>query len=245
MTERIKEQEQLQRELSAAAMGQGDDETKETDNGSSNKSKLLSKKAMAGVVVETSAGDDFDFGKEFVGEKVNGSGNKKRKQSDVMFDDHGDNSEDFEHDNLEDGDKNATPRPDHEFHDDEKLALEYYNSMTEAKKRNKADRQAQGAEINEISLEDIMALEGGEEGDADAAASSKRAISYQIMKNKGLTPHRKKENRNPRVKRRNRYESAMKKLKTFKRVAVDRSKMGGYGGEMTGIKTSLARSVKL
>ena len=31
----------------------------------------------------------------------------------------------------------------------------------------------------------------------------KRAINYQILKNKGLTPHRKKEYRNSRVKREN------------------------------------------
>lgn len=36
----------------------------------------------------------------------------------------------------------------------------------------------------------------------------KRAITYQIAKNKGLTPHRKKEQRNPRVKHRNKYRKA-------------------------------------
>ncbi|CAD1476010.1 unnamed protein product, partial [Heterotrigona itama] len=36
----------------------------------------------------------------------------------------------------------------------------------------------------------------------------KRAITYQIAKNKGLTPYRKKEQRNPRVKHRNKYRKA-------------------------------------
>lgn len=36
----------------------------------------------------------------------------------------------------------------------------------------------------------------------------KRAITYQIAKNKGLMPHRKKEQRNPRVKHRNKYRKA-------------------------------------
>ncbi|KAL9576024.1 MAG: hypothetical protein Q9212_007457, partial [Teloschistes hypoglaucus] len=40
----------------------------------------------------------------------------------------------------------------------------------------------------------------------------KRAISYAIEKNKGLTPKRKKEVRNPRVKKRKKYEDKKKKL---------------------------------
>lgn len=37
----------------------------------------------------------------------------------------------------------------------------------------------------------------------------KRAITYQMAKNKGLTPQRKKEQRNPRVKHRNKYKKAI------------------------------------
>lgn len=36
----------------------------------------------------------------------------------------------------------------------------------------------------------------------------KRAITYQMAKNKGLTPYRKKEQRNPRVKHRNKFRKA-------------------------------------
>jgi len=36
----------------------------------------------------------------------------------------------------------------------------------------------------------------------------KRGITYQIAKNKGLTPHRKKEQRNPRVKHRIKFRKA-------------------------------------
>ncbi|CAG8468615.1 9923_t:CDS:2 [Paraglomus brasilianum] len=72
--------------------------------------------------------------------------------------------------------------------------------------------------------------------------TAKRAINYQIMKNKGLTPTRKKEQRNPRVKHRKKFERAKKRIKSIKRVVAP--KVGPYAGELTGIKTNLSRSIK-
>ena len=72
--------------------------------------------------------------------------------------------------------------------------------------------------------------------------ATKRAINYQIMKNKGLTPARKKEQRNPRVKHRRKFERAKKRIKSIKRVVAP--KVGPYAGELTGIKTNLSRSIK-
>ena len=73
----------------------------------------------------------------------------------------------------------------------------------------------------------------------------KRKISYLIEKNKGLTPHRKKENRNSRVKKRMKYEDKKKKLASMKPVYKGGEGRGGYGGEMTGIKKGLVKSTKL
>ncbi|CEP25178.1 unnamed protein product [Cyberlindnera jadinii] len=70
----------------------------------------------------------------------------------------------------------------------------------------------------------------------------KRAVNYQILKNKGLTPHRKKDNRNSRVKKRKKYEKAQKKLKSVR--AVFEQPTGAYAGEKTGIKKNLSKSVK-
>jgi U3 small nucleolar RNA-associated protein 3 len=76
-------------------------------------------------------------------------------------------------------------------------------------------------------------------------SSQKRAITYAIEKNKGLAPHRKKDVRNPRVKKRNKYESKMKKLSSVRAVFRGGEERGGYQGEATGIKRNLVKSVKL
>jgi hypothetical protein len=72
----------------------------------------------------------------------------------------------------------------------------------------------------------------------------KRAASYEIIKNKGLTPHRKKANRNPRVKKREMFEKAVIRRKGQVRDVVSGA-AGSYGGELTGIKSNLARSRKI
>lgn len=72
----------------------------------------------------------------------------------------------------------------------------------------------------------------------------KRALNFQILKNKGLTPHRKKEFRNSRVKKRMQYDKAQKKLKSVRQVYSGENR-GPYDGEKTGIKKGMSRSVKL
>ncbi|RKP05618.1 Sas10 C-terminal domain-containing protein [Thamnocephalis sphaerospora] len=71
---------------------------------------------------------------------------------------------------------------------------------------------------------------------------AKRSINYQILKNKGLAPKRGKDQRNPRVKNRKKFAKAQKKLKSVKATATTPS--GAYGGESTGIKTGVSRSVR-
>ncbi|KAF9934420.1 hypothetical protein FBU30_002244 [Linnemannia zychae] len=111
-------------------------------------------------------------------------------------------------------------------------AEDYYQEVLDAKTAKKAARKA----LNE-NIEHSTSFE-----DTSIDPNDKRSISWQILKNKGLTPHRKKEQRNPRVKHRNKYETAKKKIKSIKRVFTRLE--GAYGGEKTGIKTGLARSVK-
>ncbi|KAJ1969166.1 something about silencing protein 10 [Dispira parvispora] len=70
----------------------------------------------------------------------------------------------------------------------------------------------------------------------------RRGINRQILKNKGLIPRRPKVNRNPRVRRRKQYEKATKKLHTIKRTY--KPPTSSYGGEASGIKAHISRSVR-
>ena len=64
------------------------------------------------------------------------------------------------------------------------------------------------------------------------------------MKNRGLTPHRKKENKNPRVKKRHAYEKALVRRKGQVREVIEGG-AAAYGGELTWIKANLSRSRKI
>ena len=114
---------------------------------------------------------------------------------------------------------------------------EYYALLASAAKSRKADRkqlyEAQKAARKEGSV--LLQADGGPVG--------KREIGWKIMKNKGLTPKRKKEVRNPRVKKKMQYEKKMKKVGSTR--AVYRGGLhGAYGGEATGIKRNVVKSVK-
>lgn len=73
--------------------------------------------------------------------------------------------------------------------------------------------------------------------------TQKRGITYEMQKNKGLTVKRKKENRNPRVRHRNKYARALVKRKS--RVPTARTEEERYVGEPTGIRAGIKRGIKL
>jgi U3 small nucleolar RNA-associated protein 3 len=116
----------------------------------------------------------------------------------------------------------------------------YYDMVASKTARKKSDKAAYAEAQKQAALlggEVVQAETVGEDG--------KRKISYLIEKNKGLTPHRKKEARNPRVKKRKKYDEKKKKLASMKPVYKGGEGRGGYGGEMTGIKKGLVKSTKL
>ena len=117
---------------------------------------------------------------------------------------------------------------------------DYYDMVAARSDKKKSDK----ASLAEAQRQ--AALVGGEVVQEEVVgADGKRKISYLIEKNKGLTPHRKKDVRNPRVKKRKKYEAKNKKLASMKPVYKGGEGRGGYGGELTGIKKGLVKSTKL
>ncbi|KAJ5575328.1 Sas10/Utp3/C1D [Penicillium hetheringtonii] len=117
---------------------------------------------------------------------------------------------------------------------------EYYDMVAARSKQRKDDKQARSEAYA------AAAREGGHvEIQEEVGPDGKRAITYQIEKNKGLTPKRSKDSRNPRVKKRKKYDEKKKKLGSIRQIYKGGESRGGYGGELTGIKKNLVKSVKL
>ncbi|CAN9452059.1 unnamed protein product [Alternaria alternata] len=119
-----------------------------------------------------------------------------------------------------------------------------YYDMVAARSNDKKQTKLERAEAYALAKkEGAQVVEEEVIGD-----DGRRMISYQIQKNKGLTPHRKKSVRNPRVKKKEKYKEKQKKLKSMKQVFDKGAAAKGsanYGGELTGIKSGLVRSRKL
>ena len=119
---------------------------------------------------------------------------------------------------------------------------DYYQLIASRASKKKADKAALAA------LHARAAAEGGVVRIIDnrtVGEDGKRAIGYSIEKNKGLTPRRRKEVRNPRVKKRKKYDEKMKKLSSTRPVYKGGEGRGGYGGELTGIRKDLVKGVRL
>lgn len=111
--------------------------------------------------------------------------------------------------------------------------LSYYEAVKEMKRRRKEEQVKAHLLLKKAETEE----------DEDEDVDGKRSITYQISKNKGLTPKRKKELRNPRIKHRKKFSKA--KIKRKSQVLPVVKELSRYGGETTGIRTHLTRSIKI
>lgn len=112
---------------------------------------------------------------------------------------------------------------------------DHYKSVKkqkESEKRLKKQKKKIEKEqfFNEIKLTKVNEDEG-------------RKISYEMLKNKGLTRKRKKVDRNSRVKLRQKFGKTMNKLKSKGIYLRKRDKV--YQGELTGINAGLIKGVSL
>ncbi|KAH9448163.1 hypothetical protein Pst134EB_022147 [Puccinia striiformis f. sp. tritici] len=138
---------------------------------------------------------------------------------------------------------------DYQHHDDnlsfdnQDGQSDYYDTIKELKLSAKKSKKIQYDE-KKLSERDALTTE------AEGGTSGPREISRQILKNKGLTPKRAKENRNPRVKKRKRFEKAQQKISTQRPTykpdqAAQNRTLNGYQGEKTGVKVGVVKSRKL
>ncbi|KAL8807056.1 MAG: hypothetical protein Q9200_004815 [Gallowayella weberi] len=144
----------------------------------------------------------------------------------------------LEDDNTQDldGDDDVQGQIAREVRNDEDE--DYYNLVSSHAANKKALKAAQAEAAREGGIVRVVKQENvGEDG--------KRGITYSIMKNQGLAPKRKKDVRNPRVKKRKKYEDKKKKLSSTRPIYKGGEGRGGYKGELTGIKGGLIRSIKL
>lgn len=106
----------------------------------------------------------------------------------------------------------------------DEAALKYYKEMEDGQKLKRKKENSP----EEQDLED---------------KNAKRAITYQIAKNRGLTPRRKKIDRNPRVKHREKFRRA--KIRRRGQVREVRREEQRYSGELSGIRAGVKKSIKL
>ncbi|KAF7252582.1 Something about silencing protein 10 [Varanus komodoensis] len=129
---------------------------------------------------------------------------------------------------IPNGDADEEPTDDSDL--DEEAALNYYKEMEEKIKLEKKKKREK--------MEDVETLIPEEE-----IPGQKRGATYQIVKNKGLTPKRKKIDRNPRVKHREKFRRA--KIRRKGQVREVRTEEQRYGGELSGIRAGVKKSIKL
>ncbi|KAJ7459761.1 Sas10 C-terminal domain-containing protein [Mycena latifolia] len=111
----------------------------------------------------------------------------------------------------------------------------YYELVKRKSKEKKEHKKAEYEAAQEAARPDFEA----------ASADGPRSLTRTILANKGLTPHRPKSVRNPRVKKREKFRKANIKVSSQKAVYKGGlAETGRYDGEKSGI-SKVVKSVRL
>ncbi|CAG4971599.1 unnamed protein product [Colias eurytheme] len=119
---------------------------------------------------------------------------------------------------------------------------DYFKPRDVENNKNNESDESGFSDNEEGGTEDIQLPPSQNENIVDEMGE-KRQITYQIAKNKGLTPHRKKEQRNPRVKHKLKYRKA--KIRRKGAIREPKTEVTRYAGEASGIKTNVKKSIKI
>lgn len=104
------------------------------------------------------------------------------------------------------------------------------------KKKSKARKDQKKAEYEAAQAAERF------DNDEQDSMSGPRSLTRAILANKGLTPHRAKAVRNPRVKKRQKFEKAKKKLSSQK--PIFKGGLAASGGKYDGEKSGISKVVK-
>lgn len=112
-------------------------------------------------------------------------------------------------------------------------------------KKAKADQEGGEMDASDSDSDDeaaVAAARSRGRGDVELSADARRPIDKTIEKNRGLTPHRKKELKNPRIKYRTKYSEKVKRRRG--QVRPVHKEIPYYTGEKSGINMYAIKSVK-
>lgn len=146
------------------------------------------------------------------------------------------------------GDADAMDEDDDDDEEGRQIERKMQALLQKVKQNEASDKAEDAAEMGGIDEEEDKDDEEGA-GDGEELVEvvdengKKRKITYQMAKNKGLTPHRKKEQRNPRVKHREKFRKALIRRKGAVRTV--RTETSRYSGEHSGIKSTVRKGIKI
>ena len=131
---------------------------------------------------------------------------------------------------------------------DEKIALQLYGATRKGKagiSKSSDDDSDVNSEGEDESQQGAISFDGNKMDSAEPEGEDddKRGITYQMFKNKGLAPKRNKDQRNPRVKHRHKFEKA--KVRRKGQVRSIRTETKRYSGESSGINMRVKKGVKI